>query len=123
MAWLLAFLFTQAIEIPIYMRGLRVRVYEALGASAFTHPIVWFVIPPLCDWLYFTLMAWIERFATARLDHYFERSGENVSDVQAGHRATSDGSGVTRGRRHATRRGAGLSRPPTRVFWERRTAT
>jgi hypothetical protein len=56
-AWLLAFLFTQAIEIPIYMRGLRVRVYEAFGASAFTHPIVWFVIPPLCDWLYFTLMA------------------------------------------------------------------
>jgi len=56
-AWFLAFLFTQVVEIPIYMRGLRVRVYEAFGASAFTHPIVWFVIPPLCDWFYFNLMA------------------------------------------------------------------
>lgn len=52
MAWFWAFLFTQIVEVPIYMRGMRARFYEALGASALTHPIVWFVIPQLGDWFY-----------------------------------------------------------------------
>lgn len=43
-AWLRAFLFTQLIEVPIYWRGLRCRLPVAFGASAITHPIVWFVI-------------------------------------------------------------------------------
>jgi hypothetical protein len=43
--WLLAFLFTQLVEVPIYMKGGRARFPEAFGASALTHPIVWFVIP------------------------------------------------------------------------------
>ncbi|MFO0678929.1 MAG: hypothetical protein U0169_20545 [Polyangiaceae bacterium] len=44
-AWLLAFAFTQIVEIPIYVRTLRVAPLVAFGASALTHPIVWFVLP------------------------------------------------------------------------------
>jgi hypothetical protein len=40
-AWLRAFLFTQLVEIPIYMRGLRCSLPVAFGASALTHPVVW----------------------------------------------------------------------------------
>lgn len=56
MSWLGAFLFTQAVEIPIYLYGLRpvrrelgwpVCLAVAFGASALTHPIVWFVFPRL----------------------------------------------------------------------------
>ncbi len=43
--WVFAFVFTQFVEIPIYVRGLRVRPLIAFGASALTHPVVWFVIP------------------------------------------------------------------------------
>jgi hypothetical protein len=46
-AWLAAFLFTQIIEVPIYTRALRGRALVAFGASALTHPIVWFVLPRL----------------------------------------------------------------------------
>lgn len=42
-AWLKAFLFTQIVEIPIYRYGLRCSYLRAFGASAITHPIVWFV--------------------------------------------------------------------------------
>ena len=42
-AWLRAFLFTQIVEVPIDMRGLRCSVIAALGASTLTHPVVWFV--------------------------------------------------------------------------------
>jgi hypothetical protein len=42
-AWLRAFAFTQIVEIPIYVRGLRCSVLAAFGASALTHPVVWFV--------------------------------------------------------------------------------
>jgi hypothetical protein len=41
MAWLMAFAFTQAVEVPIYLRaGAGWRV--AFLASALTHPFVWF---------------------------------------------------------------------------------
>jgi len=52
MPWFWAFLFTQIVEVPIYMRAMRARFHEALGASSLTHPIVWFVIPDLWDSLY-----------------------------------------------------------------------
>jgi len=45
--WPTAFLFTETIEIPIYAYALRGRVGVGFAASAFTHPIVWFVIPAL----------------------------------------------------------------------------
>jgi len=52
-AWLLAFLFTQVVECPIYLWAQRgserrrlARGLVAFGATTLTHPIVWFVIPP-----------------------------------------------------------------------------
>jgi hypothetical protein len=47
MHWLAAFAFTQCVEIPIYRRALDGRFWVAFGASAITHPIVWFVFPLL----------------------------------------------------------------------------
>jgi hypothetical protein len=43
-AWLSAFLFTQLIEVPTYRRGLGVGWWAAFGATALTHPVVWFVV-------------------------------------------------------------------------------
>lgn len=60
--WVSAFLFTQAVEIPVYVtllrralsadlaerpRGLPLQILLAFGASAITHPVVWFVLPEL----------------------------------------------------------------------------
>jgi hypothetical protein len=42
-AWLRAFLFTQLVEVPIYMRGAGCSLPVAFGASLLTHPVVWFV--------------------------------------------------------------------------------
>ena len=50
--WGFAFLFTQIVEVPIYTRGLRVGPLKAFGASALTHPVVWFVIPSIWSALY-----------------------------------------------------------------------
>lgn len=65
LAWLNAFLFTQAIEVPVYVAGLRRlggqppwraapgplplrgQLLLALLLSAVTHPVVWFVWPRL----------------------------------------------------------------------------
>ncbi|MFT3770658.1 MAG: hypothetical protein QM820_34975 [Minicystis sp.] len=62
LAWLSAFGFTQAVEVPIYVLALRRTSAEevatpiegprallaaAFGASLITHPIVWFVFPQL----------------------------------------------------------------------------
>jgi hypothetical protein len=48
--WFHAFVLTQLVEIPIYYRASRnlkpqQRLAYAIGASAWTHPIVWFVFP------------------------------------------------------------------------------
>ncbi len=70
--WLLAFALTQSCEMGIYAnvpgpeRPLRERIAVAFGASAITHPIVWFVITPLyhplgLDW--WTMVAIAEVFA------------------------------------------------------------
>lgn len=58
-AWFWAFVFTQAVEVPIYVAvlGLRRRVPRgrllalAFGASALTHPILWFALIPAWDLL------------------------------------------------------------------------
>jgi hypothetical protein len=52
LGWLRAFLLTQSVEMGLYVRAtparpLRERLAIAFGASAITHPIVWFVIPDL----------------------------------------------------------------------------
>lgn len=53
-AWALAFLITQAIEVPIYALGLRRRGWGlamllGAGASALSHPLVWFVLQPMME--------------------------------------------------------------------------
>lgn len=49
--WLAAFAVTQAVELPIWSiaqrRPWRERLCLAFGASAVTHPFVWFVFPDL----------------------------------------------------------------------------
>jgi hypothetical protein len=63
-AWLRAFLFTQLVEIPIYVRGLRCSPWVAFGASALTHPIVWFVFfSPRWQTSYATRLVSAELFA------------------------------------------------------------
>lgn len=62
MGWFNAFVFTQAVEVPLYVlamrhalrgghsrqpRALGWQIALAFGASAITHPMVWFVIPDI----------------------------------------------------------------------------
>ncbi len=76
--WLLAFAFTQLVEVPIYRRALDGRTLVAFGASTITHPVVWFVFPWLFArfvplgfapgehgqfWHYWTMVAAAETFA------------------------------------------------------------
>jgi hypothetical protein len=53
-AWVLAFLVTQLVELPLYLlaqrrssRPVHERVAIAFAASAITHPVAWFVGPVL----------------------------------------------------------------------------
>lgn len=67
--WLSAFALTQVVEMPIYVRALRegeptidrmpVAIAVAFGASALTHPVVWFVMPRLIPepWLAMVIVA------------------------------------------------------------------
>jgi hypothetical protein len=62
-AWLEAFALTQLVEVPVYVWLLRAdglgagwrRWLWGFGASAWTHPAVWFVFPPVV----FGLRAWV----------------------------------------------------------------
>lgn len=59
----MAFLLTESIEVPLYLYGMRGdsplhwRLAAAFGASAVTHPAVWFVFPALSlpYWAYFAI--------------------------------------------------------------------
>lgn len=69
--WLVAFLFTQLIEAPIYARALERpskahpawRWAGALLPSAVTHPVVWFVFPKLVPGNYVMMVLAAEAFA------------------------------------------------------------
>jgi len=50
--FLLAFTLTQIVEIPLYTTALGIRRSVAFGASAITHPIVWWVMPALWRLVY-----------------------------------------------------------------------
>ena len=68
--WLAAFLFTQAVELPVYLlatrgRPLPQRLALGLGASALTHPVVWWVIPRLPWETYRAYFLAAEGFAVA----------------------------------------------------------
>lgn len=65
-AWLWAFALTQLFEVPVYRR-FGAGWVAAFGASALTHPVVWFVFP----WLlrpalgYWAMVGVAEGFAVA----------------------------------------------------------
>lgn len=48
LAWLYAFACTQAVEMPLYRWGVPIGWLRAGSLSLVTHPLVWFVIPPIC---------------------------------------------------------------------------
>ncbi|MGC9986364.1 MAG: hypothetical protein ABSF35_22435 [Polyangia bacterium] len=70
-SWAIAFLFTQMVEVPIYTVGLRVGLLPAFGASAITHPVLWFVIFPYLHLSYFWLIVIGEGFAFLAEAAYF----------------------------------------------------
>lgn len=99
MSWLLAFLITQVVEMPIYQRAFAPersqthRLAIAFGASAITHPIVWFVFREgIEDYLTYLLIAetfaWVAEglwFRLWRIDHPFAWSlCANAASVAAG---------------------------------------
>ncbi len=66
--WLSAFLVTQIVEAPIYVRALRgrdARWLWALGASTITHPIVFFVFPKIGFSQYWDMVLYAEAFAVS----------------------------------------------------------
>ncbi len=77
-AWLWAFLFTQSVEVPIWTYALRVdrdagrprpalplgiTMAIAFGASAITHPFVWFAFPRYAPGGYLAMVLQAELFA------------------------------------------------------------
>ena len=117
MSWLAAFVFTQAIEVPIYALAQRAihpsndgvaspatgasvwawRLALAFGASALTHPIVWFVLPPTAQWLgYWGYVALAEAFAVLAEAAYFRALGvPRALAWSLGANAASAGLGLT----------------------------
>lgn len=83
--WLLAFAFTQVVEVPIYAlaakrfwperASLPWRIVLGFGASALTHPFVWFVFPRLIrdDWT--TMVVVAETFAVVAEAIYLRMTG------------------------------------------------
>ena len=67
--WLFAFLFTEAIEVPLYTLALAPRrpLLAALGlaalASLLTHPVVWFLFPRLVPEPFWLMAVLAESFA------------------------------------------------------------
>lgn len=79
-AWLRAFVFTQAVEVPVYVLAMRhavrtgwserprtliPQILLAFGATAVTHPMVWYLIPLVASPLdsYAAYVAVAETFA------------------------------------------------------------
>jgi hypothetical protein len=80
--WLLAFVFTQIVEVSIYRRALErdapprgavLNLLIAFGASTLTHPFVWFAFPPLLagKMSYWAVTALSEAFAVLTEAGYF----------------------------------------------------
>jgi len=89
-AWLSAFLFTEAVEVPIYLACMQLpadddrpraldgpggRLAVAFGASLVTHPIVWFLIPRIPAGSYAEMVARAEAFAIVAEAFYFYALG------------------------------------------------
>lgn len=67
----LAFALTQLIEVPIYTRTLGVRRLPAFGASAITHPFVWFVAPLVWRSLYLLLRRSFPWFSLGEVGYFW----------------------------------------------------
>ena len=79
LAWARAFAFTEIVEAPIYRHMLGVSWGKALGASAITHPFVWFVFPALAAKLgvpYLPFLVAAELFAWLVEAAYFTRAAQ-----------------------------------------------
>ncbi len=77
--WLIAFLLTHTIEIPVWLfasRRLSVprRYLVVFGPSCITHPVVWFVFP-WDAWPYLPTLVLAEAFAVAVEALYVRRLG------------------------------------------------
>ena len=48
-SWALAFALTQLVEMPVYRTLAPVSWRRAFSLSLATHPVVWYVVPPLCE--------------------------------------------------------------------------
>ncbi len=76
--WLFAFALTQAVEMPIWavaLCGRRGRWLVAFGASALTHPIVWWVFPRLWPSGYWAMVVAAEAFAVLAEAAYMRAFG------------------------------------------------
>lgn len=66
-AWFQSFVFTQVVEVPIYMSALPGGRWRAaiigLGATTLTHPVVWFVFPVILRGNWVRMTIWSELFA------------------------------------------------------------
>ena len=71
-AWAWAFAFTQVIEIPVYRRWLGCSLLRAFGASALTHPLIWWLFPH-SHLPYFVAVTIAELFAWLAESAYFAR--------------------------------------------------
>lgn len=80
-AWFVAYVFTQAIEVPLYLRITDGRWRVAVLASTLTHPIVWFVFPAVCplSWGYWGMVAAAELFAVTGEAAWLSWSGVGSS--------------------------------------------
>lgn len=72
MSWPLAFLLTLILEIPVVLlllaRGWRKDLPLALLANSITHPVLWFVLPPLfSDYLTFLIVGELAVFTSEAL--------------------------------------------------------
>lgn len=73
--WLARFLFTQLVEVPIYTGALRGRALVAFGASALTHPVVFFVFPLVWPGGGWPMLIAAESFAVLFEAAYLHRFG------------------------------------------------
>lgn len=79
--WLVAFVFTQAIEVPLYLRVTDGRWSTSFLASTLTHPIVWFIFPVIVpfSWGYWGMVAAAEAFAVAGETVWLRLNGVTAS--------------------------------------------
>lgn len=66
-SWLFAFTLTQAVEVPIWMRAHAkpLRTAKAFGASAITHPLLWWIFMPMWQGSYWSSVAFGEALVIA----------------------------------------------------------